>query len=427
MNQTVARRLLLPAWRVNGTSFFSAYARAGAVASLGMLSVASSTHGQTLAGGRLHSLQVANGTVLTWGYNSSGQLGAEGGTRPLPLVLPELGGATAVAAGEFHSLVLKADGTVWSFGHPQSGALGPTDVVPTPPDYQPRRVTGVPSAIAVAAGSGFSLALAADGTVWSWGLNNEGQLGDGSTTTTGPTPRPVVGLGTIVAISAGSSHAMALAADGTAYAWGSNTTGKLGAADPYTPRSTPIQFGALTGVVGIAAGGGHSLAVLDDGTVFGASSSSSYLPVSPWIVAEVTGLPPTCGVAAGGSHSLFRACDGSVWSVGQGGDGQLGLGPIMSQATPMGISGLADVVAIEAGQSHSMATTGDGSLWAWGDNIHGQLGDGTFVDRRTPTSVSVAGAWRVGTPQFTWRRAPTRSPRRLSSPLRRRAPRSTTP
>ena len=200
------------------------------------------------------------------------------------------------------------------------------------------------------------------GTVWAWGENSDGQLGDGMTTDRG-TPVQVKGpggvgfLAGVVAIEAGYFHTVALRSDGTVWAWGNNYNGQLGDGTT-TDRGTPVQVkgpggvGFLAGVVAIEAGYFHTVALKSDGT---------------------------------------------VWAWGNNYNGQLGDGTTTNRWTPVqvkgpgGASNLTGVVAVDAGYSHTVALKSDGTVWTWGDNGYGQLGDGTTTSRSTPVQVKGSG------------------------------------
>jgi hypothetical protein len=183
----------------------------------------------------------------------------------------------AAAAGDMHSLALRGDGSVWAWGDNANGQLGDETLNSHP---TPVQVPGLNSVTAIATGSAHSLALRANGTVWAWGSNAEGQLGDG-TLNPHPTAVQVPGLNNITAIAAGGSFSLALRKDGTVWAWGRNTEGELGDGSLF-PRLTPVQVSGLTDVTAIAAGRLHSLAVRGDGIVWawgaldGRSNDGSY-------------------------------------------------------------------------------------------------------------------------------------------------------
>jgi hypothetical protein len=232
---------------------------------------------KAIAGGANHSLALKNdGTVLAWGLNQDGQLGDGTNTdssTPVEVKDPNdpsgyLSGVSAIAAGGAHSLVLKSDGSVWAWGNNLTGQLGNGTSANSP---APVRVGDLSGVEAIAAGSSHNLALKNDGTIWAWGDNTAsqgsrigGQLGDDEITSSN-TPLQLSDLpGGIEAIAAGASHGLALKDDGTVWAWGYNQFGQLGNGTTTLTTSpglnTPVQVGDLSAVKAIAAGSDHSLA-----------------------------------------------------------------------------------------------------------------------------------------------------------------------
>ena len=167
-----------------------------------------------------------------------------------------------------HSIALKSYGTVWAWGYNYYGQLG--DGTNKDRDT-PVQVSGLSGVIAIAGGDGHTIALKSDGTVWAWGSNDSGQLGDG-TTTNRNTPVQVSDLSGVTAIPCGGNHSIALKSDGTVWAWGDNYHGQLGDGTTDTERHTPVQVlgsggvGFLSGVTAIAGGGLHTIALKTDGT-----------------------------------------------------------------------------------------------------------------------------------------------------------------
>jgi alpha-tubulin suppressor-like RCC1 family protein len=297
--------------------------------------------------------------------------------------------SAAVAAGGSHSLALRDDGTVWAWGYNFNGQLGDGTTTQRSTPVSLNALTGV-SAIAV--GTNHSLALRSDGTVWAWGSNFNGQLGDG-TTTQRTVPTQVSGLTGVTAIAAGVSHSLALKSDGSVWAWGYNINGQLGDGST-TQRTVPTQVSSLSAVAGIGAGSSHSLAVKVDGSVWtwGLNSSGQLgdgTTTQRTAPVQVSGLAGVSAAAGGATHSLGVKTDGSVWAWGSNLYGQLGDGttigqqltPVQAVLTPAAAGG-------DGGGSHSLARAGDGSVWAWGVNTTGQLGDGTTTLRRSPVQVS---------------------------------------
>ena len=240
-----------------------------------------------------------DGTVWAWGSNRDGQLGdgttityAYGyviapdgfgiptGSRDVPTPAPVQGltGVVAIAAGHRHSIARKQDGTVWAWGANYSGELG--HCTTTTIQSTPAPVPGLGRVVAIAAGNSYTLALKQDGTVWAWGDNSSGQLGDG-TTTNSCTPVPALGLNGVVAIAAGSLHGVALKQDGTVWAWGFNRNGQLGDGTT-TDRRAPVRVSGVSGVAAIAAGGFTSLAIKNDGGLWlGELTSGVRLEMAP--------------------------------------------------------------------------------------------------------------------------------------------------
>ena len=218
-------------------------------------------------GGISHSIALKNdGTVWTWGLNNFGQLGD--GTQidsTVPVQVSGLTGMVGIAGGRHHSIALKNDGTVWTWGRNKEGQLGNG----TSLDYilLPVGVTGLTNIVAVAAGDFHSLSVSNDRTVWAWGRNNNGELGDG-TTINRTTPVNVSGLSNVVAAIAGANpHSLALKGDGTVWAWGRNSEGQLGNGTTIDSL-VPLQVNGLANGAAIAAGVYHSIALMNDGTVW---------------------------------------------------------------------------------------------------------------------------------------------------------------
>jgi len=334
--------------------------------------------------------------VYACGENGCSQLGDGSRTnRPTPVAVPGLSGVVAVSAAWTSSLALKDDGTVWGWGDNQYGQLGDGT---TTDRLSPVQVVGLINVTAIAEGSGHSLALKADGTVWTWGRNVFGQLGDG-TTTNRSTPVRVAGLSYMTRIAAGGEFSLAVSVDGSVYAWGRNQPagghpgGELGDGTT-TDRFTPIKVPALSDIITVACGEHHSVALKADGTVWAWGSNISgqlgnSIRNNRQEPVKVSGLADVVALAASWEHTLVLKADGSVWTWGQNGHGELGDGSRTSHWIPMAVPGLSHVVAVSAGFEHSRAQKSDGSVWAWGKNDKGELGDGTFTDRLSPVLMSV--------------------------------------
>ena len=276
------------------------------------------------------------------GQNDKGQVG-DGTTtdRLTPVDVSGLtSGVTALTAGQKHTCAVTIAGAVKCWGLNDKGQLG--DGTATDRSL-PVSVTGLPGAAgAIAAGERHTCAVTTGGAVLCWGYNSDGQLGDGSQTDrTGPVAVSGLGVG-FGDVAGGQSHSCAIAISGAVRCWGRNDKGQLGDGTQ-TDRLTPVPVGGLTDVRAISAGQKH-----------------------------------TCVATLGGK----AAC----W--GQNADGQLGDGSKTDRLTPVAVSGLtAGVVDIATGTSHSCAMTLSGSGWCWGKNGQGRLGDGTTTDSIVPVLV----------------------------------------
>ncbi len=348
-------------------------------------------------------------TTWGWGWNPYGQLGD--GTvatsypfgKSLPLRISGLSGV-AVAGGLSHSLVLKSDGTVWAWGYNYDGELGDGTFTTSSPYGKPLPVqaSGLSGVDAVAAGAWHSLALKSDGTVWAWGGNYSGQLGDG-TLTKRSLPLQVGGLNGVVAVAAGGNHSLALKSDGTVWAWGGNYSGQLGDG-AFINRSRPVQISGLDEVVALAGGGHHSMALKSDGTVW-AWGDNAYGQLGDGTFGkrssptQISGLNGVVAVAGGMQYSLALKSDGTVWAWGYNIEGQMGDGTVTISAPygkplPVQVKGLKGVVALAAGGWHILALKSDGTVWAWGYGGDGELGDGTYTTSPPygkPIPVQVSG------------------------------------
>ena len=317
-----------------------------------------------LAGGAEYSASLKqDGTVWTWGANTYGQLGNGTATSSTtPVQTENLSGVVLVTAGQNHTLALQSSGAAWAWGANANGQLGNGS---TTNNAFPIQVTGLPFVLSVAGGGGHSLALADDGSVWAWGLNNDGQLGIGQSgddqngnPLISRVPVQVSGLSGASAIAGGGYHSLALKSDGTIWAWGSNSNGQLGN-NTTTDSPVPVPVSGLTGMIAVAGGGVYSLALKSDGTIWAwgrndagqlgnSTTTDSSVPVQ---VAKLTGI---LAIAAGDSDSVALKSDGTVWTWGRNNYGQLGVGA-NSSSVPVRVSSLAQVVGIAAGSSHNLA------------------------------------------------------------------------
>ncbi|MGD0741737.1 MAG: RCC1 repeat- and reductase domain-containing protein [Acidimicrobiales bacterium] len=295
-----------------------------------------------------------DGRVWAWGDDSQAQLGDGRFTdRQTPAPVPAITAVRDIAAGAFAAYAIRGDGTAFSWGDNSFGQLGigSAGAFPTVPG----KLVGLTGVVAVRAGSADGYALLRDGTVWVWGDNSLDQLGGagcGPGTSGGggrclgsSVPRRIRGLWGVVAIAAGGDSGYALRRDGTVWAWGDDEFGELGDGVRTFDEGVPVQVKGLAHVVAIAAGSCSAYALLRDGTVWAwgrgdygqlgdGSRSDRSLPV------QVRGLTDVLEVVGGGDMAFALERIGSLWSWGANSLGQLGDGSEAGQDVPVRVLGL---------------------------------------------------------------------------------------
>ena len=363
----------------------------GAVAVVIGLASALGTSAAASAAGPVGPPNVEVSVGAAWGLNATGQLGDLTWTdRTTPVGSYKLTDVAKIAAGQYHSLAVMADGTLRTWGQNGYGQLGYGFWVHS---SAPKAVPSLSEVVDAAGGWTHSLAVRRDGTVWAWGDNTRGQLGDG-TTTRRYSPVQIEDMTDMVAVAAGNGWSIALRSDGTVWAWGAHGQGILGAGASGTQSSTPIQVEGLRDVVAIAAGGSHALAIVTERTgsraVFAWGDNSALELAAPpcgGIICgyaapqRVAGLPDVAAIAAGRLTSVALGVDGSVWTWGfnvEPGGETVAVRPVIKSG----------IVAIAAGGFHVVAIQADGLAVGWGNNKFGQLGNGTTGSWSDKTTVS---------------------------------------
>jgi len=225
----------------------------------------------------------------------------------------------------------------------------------------------------ISGGMSHSIALKEDGTLWTWGSNQNLQLGKGRDILAQATPEPVKEVTSFVSIAAGYNFSLALRYDGDVYVLGDGGTAPI------------YKAPGLTGIIAIVAGQTDGLALDIDGTVW------------QWTIGEnpkkVSKLSSVAAIVAGGAHFFALTHSGEVWAWGANWSGQLGDGTTTDADVPIKVESLANIIYVAAGYSHSLAVAHDGSVYAWGSNTYGQLGDGTTTTQLTPVKVKgISGA-----------------------------------
>ncbi|MFH1907304.1 MAG: hypothetical protein ABIL11_07985 [Chloroflexota bacterium] len=333
----------------------------------------------------------SDGRVLCWGDNFSQQL-ADGTNvdRDLPIEvrgLPQ--GVQTVAVGSMHICALTEAGTVWCWGANYSGQLGNESVTQF---GGPVVVTSLESGVkAIAAGEEYACAITENGGLKCWGDNLFGQLGDG-TNDDRETPVDVPGLTNgVVAVAAAGRNTCVLTNGGAVKCWGANYNGQLGNGTS-EQSNRPVDVSGLTaGVTAITVGDSHACALMADGGIkcWGEGPLGNGTHEESPVPVDVAGLAGrTIAIAAGSSHTCALIEGGSIQCWGYNIYGELGDGSSNLQETPVSVSGLSGgVIAITAGNYHTCALTTGGGMKCWGQNAYGQLGNGDGADQNTPQPV----------------------------------------
>ena len=315
------------------------------------------------------------------------------------MVLAAAGVAAVVSAGITTPAMAGSLGpAAYGYGSNQVGELGDGS---TTPRYSPALVAGLPVPIRqVAAGAYSSAALLTDGTVWAWGSNQSGTLGNGTSTGSVSTPQHVPGLSGITQIAMEVVDVYAVRSDGTVWAWGYNQSGQLGNGTT-TASYSPAQVPGLTGITQVSAGLGYVLARRSNGTVWAwGDNSRGFLgdgtTVAHHTPEQVPGLTGITRVTANYASFAVRS-DGALFSWGANDDGALGNGTSGGfTVTPARVPGLTGVTQVDSNNGATLAVASSaGTVWAWGRNDLGQLGDGTTAGRLTPEQLSLAGVTQV--------------------------------
>jgi len=336
------------------------------------------------------------GTLWTWGRNSYGQLGTNDTNNRTTPVTTFSGGANwkQVSCGTFHTTAVKTDGTLWTWGYNANGQLGDNTVISK---SIPTQVSvGSINWKQVVSGGLHTAAIKTDGTLWTWGYNANGQLGDNTVISKSIPTQVSVGNANWKQVSCGSTHTAAIKTDGTLWTWGYNIYGQLG--DNTTiQRNIPVQ----TSVGGtdwkqVTAGGNHTAAIKNNGTLWtwglnnlgqlGNGTNGLNLFANPVEIGTATTWKQ---VACGDVHTTAIKTDGTLWAWGSNGSYQLGIGGQNAQfPNPTEVfGGGTNWKQVTAGEFHSAAVKTDGTLWAWGFNTDGQIGNGTTSQIATPVGV----------------------------------------
>jgi alpha-tubulin suppressor-like RCC1 family protein len=334
-----------------------------------------------IAGGYQTVARKADGNLYSWGSNVKSQLGDNSTIdRNAPVQVAGTITATTtwkqVAVGEQYVVAIRTDGTLWAWGYNQDGQLGDgtqiNRVVPT-------QIGSAKDWATVAAGRAHTLALKVNGNLYAWGRNDKGQLGDPLLTGANRLAPSKIGILLWSAIAAGDTHSLAIQRDtNDLYGWGGNAFGQVGNASK-TDVTAPVKIGTQK-YSSVSAGISHSAAISTSGTLYAwGLNSSGQLGNNATVDITAPVLIGTDNnwsqVAGGGLHTIGLRNDGTLWSWGANDQGQLGTGA-SDTLVPQQIGTGSNWKAISSGIAHSFGLQTDDTLWGWGRNLEGQLGNG---------------------------------------------------
>jgi alpha-tubulin suppressor-like RCC1 family protein len=346
--------------------------------------------------------QYVGDELWTWGRGSYGELGNASTTNRSTPVTTFSGGTNwkQVSTAFFHTAAIKTDGTLWTWGAGLSGRLGNAST--TNRSTPVTTFAGGTNWKQVSGGGNHTTAIKTDGTLWTWGAGTEGRLGNASTTNRSTPVTTFAGGTTWRQVSSGNGHTAAIKTDGTLWTWGLGSNGQLGD-NATTDRSTPVTtFSGGTNWKQVSSGGGHTAAIKTDGTLWtwgagtegrlgNASTTNRSTPVTTF-----AGGTNWKQVSAGPFHTAAIKTDGTLWTWGLGSNGQLGDNATTDRSTPVTtFSGGNNWKQVSSGNGHTAAIKTDGTLWTWGNGSTGQLGDNDTTNRSTPVTTFAGGTnWK---------------------------------
>jgi alpha-tubulin suppressor-like RCC1 family protein len=338
-----------------------------------------------------------------WGRSQYGQLGNNANTsRSSPIQTIAAGtNWQLVSGGQYHTAAVKTDGTLWTWGRNYSGQLGTNTA--TDRSSPAQTIAAGTNWKDITCGRYYTAALKTDGTLWLWGSNALGQLGDNSTVIKS-SPVQTISQGTNwKLVSGGFYHTAAIKTDGTLWLWGQNATGQLGD-NTTTRKSSPVQtVSGGTNWKSVSSGGGHTAAIKTDGTLW-TWGQNFYGQLGDNSITNRSSPAQTMSVAtnwktvfAGGNHTAAIKTDGTLWLWGYNLYGHLGDNSTANKSSPVQtVSGGTNWKRVSGGLNTTSAIKTDGTLWLWGRNYQGALGDSTITTRSSPVQTVSGGTnWKL--------------------------------
>lgn len=336
--------------------------------------------------------------LYAWGLNSNWQLGLNDQvSRSSPVQVGALINWSQVSGGNTFSAAIKTDGTLWTWGFNGAGQLGDNTVGFS--KSSPIQIGALTNwyQVSAATSGDHAISIKTDGTLWAWGDNIQGAIGN-NTVTSRSSPVQVGALTDWAQISAGYRTSFSVKTNGTIWGWGRNNFGELGINDTLS-RSSPVQIGSLTNWSQVSAGGLFTISIKTDGTLWAWGSNgagqlgdnSTVLKSSPVQVGSLTNWSK---ISAGDISSSSIKTDGTLWSWGRNNlSGPLGDGTVVNKSSPVQIGAQTNWSQISVGSDFAMSIKTDGTLWVWGRNNEGQLGNNTVISVSSPVQVGALTDW----------------------------------
>ena len=356
----------------------------------------------------------ATGSLWLWGDGSSGRLGDNTTVSKSSPVQTIAGGTNwsqiscsvgATLSNSGHSAAIKTDGALWLWGANDYGQLG--DNTRTNRSSPVQTVSAGTNWKQVSSGSVFVGAIKTDGTLWMWGYNARGQLGDSTIADRSSPVQTIAGGTSWKQVSCGARHSAAIKTDGTLWTWGDNGAGQLGD-NTITNRSSPVQtIAAGTNWKQVSCGGYHTVAIKTDGTLWlwgdnsngqlGDSTIADRSSPVQTIAGGTSWKQVDCsGSIISGNNTAAIKTDGTLWTWGDNGAGQLGDNTITNRSSPVQtIAAGTNWKQVSCSYSNMAAIKTDGTLWTWGNNGGGQLGDNSTTRKSSPVQTIAGGTnWK---------------------------------
>jgi alpha-tubulin suppressor-like RCC1 family protein len=344
----------------------------------------------------------SDGGLWLWGWNIYGQLGTSDGMVSSPI--QTVAGGTnwkQCAGGQTITVAIKTDGTLWSWGNNNAGQLGDNTTILKSSPVQ--TIAGGTNWKQCSVGNSNTTAIKTDGTLWTWGLNSGGQLGDNTIVSKSSPIQTIAGGTNWKQVSSGFNYVAAVKTDGTLWSWGVGGNGNLGD-NTAISKSSPVQTVAGgTNWKSVACGQAHTTAVKTDGTLWSWGGNTRGQLGDLTIIPKSSPIQTIAGgtnwkqVAVCNKYTAAIKTDGTLWCWGDNYYGNLGNVDIIPQSSPIQtIAGGTNWKSVACGYFHAMAIKTDGTLWSWGQDNYGQLGDNTIVHKSSPVQTVAGGTnWKT--------------------------------